>query len=203
VTDRIAATGEGIAEAARMIGDGALVAFPTDTVHGVGCRPDDPEALERLFILKGRPPERRIAWLVAGLEQAAGLGLAVGDAARALAEACWPGGLTLVLRASGRTDGATTLGIRAPDHPTTQALLAATGPLPVSSANPHGFPECYTADDVLVAFAGAADLAAVIEGDSPGGVASSVLDLTGDRPRLLREGAVGRDRIEGVVGPID
>jgi L-threonylcarbamoyladenylate synthase len=203
VTERIAATAEGIAEAARLIGDGALVAFPTDTVHGVGCRGDDPEALDRLFTLKGRPPERRIAWLVAGLEQAAGLGLELDDAARSLADACWPGGLTLVLRASGRTDGAATLGIRAPDHPTTQALLAATGPLPVSSANPHGFPECYTADDVLVAFAGAADLAAVVEGDSPGGVASSVLDLAGERPRLLREGAVGRDRLEAVVGPID
>jgi L-threonylcarbamoyladenylate synthase len=203
VTERIAATAEGIAEAARLIGDGALVAFPTDTVHGVGCRGDDPEALDRLFTLKGRPPERRIAWLVAGLEQAAGLGLELDDAARSLADACWPGGLTLVLRASGRTDDAATLGIRAPDHPTTQALLAATGPLPVSSANPHGFPECYTADDVLVAFAGAADLAAVVEGDSPGGVASSVLDLAGERPRLLREGAVGRDRLEAVVGPID
>jgi tRNA threonylcarbamoyl adenosine modification protein (Sua5/YciO/YrdC/YwlC family) len=203
VTERIAATAEGIAEAARLIGDGALVAFPTDTVHGVGCRADDPEALDRLFALKGRPPERRIAWLVAGLEQAAGLGLTVDDAARALADACWPGGLTLVLPASGRTDGAATLGIRAPDHPTTQALLAATGPLPVSSANPHGFPECYTADDVVVAFAGATDLAAVVEGDSPGGVASSVLDLTGERPRLLREGAIGRDRLEAVVGSID
>jgi tRNA threonylcarbamoyl adenosine modification protein (Sua5/YciO/YrdC/YwlC family) len=203
VTERIAATTEGIAEAARLIGDGALVAFPTDTVHGVGCRADDSEALERLFALKGRPPERRIAWLVTGLEQAAGLGLAVDDAARALADACWPGGLTLVLRASGRTDGAATLGVRAPDHPTTQALLAATGPLPVSSANPHGLPECYTADDVLIAFAGAADLAAVLEGDSPGGVASSVLDLTGDRPRLLRKGAIGRDRLEAVVGSID
>jgi tRNA threonylcarbamoyl adenosine modification protein (Sua5/YciO/YrdC/YwlC family) len=180
------------------------VAFPTDTVHGVGCRADDPDALDRLFTLKGRPPERRIAWLVAGLDQAAGLGLAVDDAARALADACWPGGLTLVLRAFGRADGAETLGIRAPDHPTVQALLTETGPLPVTSANPHGLPECYTTDDVLVAFAGSADLlAAVVAGESPGGVASSVLDLNGDRPRLLREGAVGRDRLEAVVGPID
>lgn len=204
MTDRIEATADGIAEAATLIADGALVAFPTDTVHGVGCRADDPGALERLFTLKGRPPERRIAWLVTGLEQAAGLGLTVDDRARALAAAHWPGGLTLVLPAPGRADGAATLGVRAPDHPTTQALLAATGALPVSSANPHGLPECYTTDDVLVAFAGAADdLAAVVEGDSPGGVASSVLELTGERPRLLREGAIGRDRLEAVVGPID
>jgi tRNA threonylcarbamoyl adenosine modification protein (Sua5/YciO/YrdC/YwlC family) len=203
MTERIAATPEGVTEAAGLIASGALVAFPTDTVHGVACRADDPDALERLFTLKGRPPERRIAWLVADVAQAAGLGLAIDDRARALADACWPGGLTLILPAPDRTDGAATLGVRAPDHPTAQALLAATGPLPVTSANPHGFPECYTADDVLVAFAGAADLAAVIEGDSPGGVASSVLDLAGERPRLVREGAIGRDRLEVVVGPID
>jgi L-threonylcarbamoyladenylate synthase len=203
MTDRIPATAKGMAEAAGLIRGGALVAFPTDTVHGLACRADDPDALDRLFTLKGRPPERRIAWLVAGLDQAGGLGIDVDDRARALASACWPGGLTLVLPASGRTDGAATLGIRAPDHPTAQALLATTGPLPVTSANPHGFPECYTTDDVLVAFAGATELAAVIEGDSPGGVASSVLDLAGERPRLLRAGAVGRDRIEAVVGPID
>jgi L-threonylcarbamoyladenylate synthase len=203
MTDRLPATPDGIAEAARLLAAGALVAFPTDTVHGVGCRADDPEALDRLFALKGRPPDRRIAWLVADLAQAGDLGLTVDDRVRALASACWPGGLTLVLRASGRPDGAATLGIRAPDHPTAQALLAATGPLPVTSANPHGFPECYTADDVLVAFAGAADLAGVVEGDSPGGVASSVLDLSGDRPRLLRDGSIGRERLESLVGQID
>jgi tRNA threonylcarbamoyl adenosine modification protein (Sua5/YciO/YrdC/YwlC family) len=203
MTERVAATADGIAEAVALIRDGALVAFPTDTVHGVACRADDPDALDRLFALKGRPLDQRIAWLVADLSQAGALGLTVDDRAQALAAAYWPGGLTLVLPAAGRADGAATLGIRAPDHPTAQALLAATGPLPVTSANPHGLPECYTADDVLVAFAGATDLAAVVEGDSPGGVASSVLDLTGDRPRLLREGAVGRDRLEAVVRPID
>jgi L-threonylcarbamoyladenylate synthase len=203
VTDRIPATAAGIAEAARLLADGELVAFPTDTVHGLGCRANDPEVLDRLFALKGRPPERQIAWLVADLDRADSLGLSIDDRARTVAASCWPGGLTLVLSAAGRADGAATIGIRAPDHPTAQALLAVTGPLPVTSANPHGFPECYTADDVLVAFAGAADLAAVVEGDSPGGVASSVLDLSGDRPRLLREGAIGRERLESVVGPID
>lgn len=203
MTERIAATPDGIAEAAALLRDGALVAFPTDTVHGVACRAGDRAALDRLFALKGRPPERRIAWLVANLDQAGGLGLAVDERAVPLAAALWPGGLTLILPAEGRDDGEATLGIRAPDHPTTQALLALTGPLPVTSANPHGFPECYTADDVLIAFAGAADLAAVVDGESPGGVASSVLDLSGGTPRLLREGAIGRDRLEALVGPIE
>jgi tRNA A37 threonylcarbamoyladenosine synthetase subunit TsaC/SUA5/YrdC len=140
---------------------------------------------------------------VTGVEQVEALGITVDDRARAVADACWPGGVTLILPAPGGVDGETTLGVRAPAHPVPLALLAETGPLPVSSANPHRFPECYSADDVAVAFAGAADLAAVIEGDSPGSIASSVLDLTAERPRLLRDGAVGRDRLEALVGPID
>jgi L-threonylcarbamoyladenylate synthase len=153
--------------------------------------------------LKGRPADRQIAWLVKDLPQAAELGLRVDDRARAVAAACWPGGVTLILAATNEAGVESTLGVRAPDHPVAQGLLAVTGPLPVTSANPHGFPECYSADDVLIAFAGAADLAAVVEGDSPGGVSSSVLDLSGERPRLLRDGAIGRDRLEALVGPID
>lgn len=207
MTDVLASTGAGIAQAAALISGGALVAFPTDTVHGVACRAGDADALERLFILKGRPPDQRIAWLVADAEQAAGMGAIFDDRARALADALWPGGLTLVLPrspgSSAAESGDATVGVRAPDHPITRALLAATGPLPVTSANPHGFPECYTTDDVLIAFAGAADLAAVVEGESPGGVASSVLDLAGGTPRLIREGAIGRDRLEALVGRIE
>lgn len=203
MTDRILATDDGIAGAAALIRDGSLVAFPTDTVHGVGGRADDPAVLERLFSLKGRPADRRIAWLVTDLTQAAALGLTVDDRARALAAALWPGGLTLILPAPYGDPDAPTRGVRAPDHAVTQRLLALTGPLPVTSANPHGYPECYTADDVLIAFAGATDLAAVVDGESPGGVASSVLDLSGEKPRLLREGAIGRDRLGALVGPID
>ena len=151
VTDRLPATPEGLAQAAELIRGGELVAFPTDTVHGVACRANDPDALERLFVLKRRPPDRQIAWLVTGIEQATDLGLAVDERARSLAVAFWPGGLTLVLGAPAAATG--TLGVRAPDHQVAQGLLAATGPLPVTSANPHGFPECYTTDDVLVAFA--------------------------------------------------
>jgi tRNA threonylcarbamoyl adenosine modification protein (Sua5/YciO/YrdC/YwlC family) len=202
VTDRLPNNAEGIRRAAELLADGALVAFPTDTVHGLACRAGDPLALERVYSVKGRPPERRVAWLVTDLEQAEGLGLVVDDRARAIADALWPGGITLVLPTAG--DGpAGTLAVRAPDHLVAQALLAATGPLPVTSANPHGFPECFTADDVLIAFAGASDLAAVVEGDSPGQVASSVLDLSQPRARMVRTGAIDRDRLEALIGPID
>jgi L-threonylcarbamoyladenylate synthase len=185
--------------AADAIADGGIVAFPTDTVHGLACRLDDPAALERLFATKGRPAERQIGVLVADLSQASAHGALVTDTARALADAFWPGGLTMVLA----TAEGGTLGVREPDHPVARALLALTGPLPTTSANPHGMPECLTADDVLIAFAGSDAISVVVRGESPGGTASTVLDLTGEPPRLIREGAISRARLEAIVGPID
>jgi tRNA A37 threonylcarbamoyladenosine synthetase subunit TsaC/SUA5/YrdC len=136
---------------------------------------------------------------VGDLEQARELGLRVGEHAAALAEQFWPGGLTLVLaKAPGET-----LGVRAPNHATAQALLALTGPLPTTSANRHGEPETYGTDDILVAFATTDGLAAILEGRSPGGRASSVLDCSGTRPKLLREGAIPREELEAVMGRID
>jgi L-threonylcarbamoyladenylate synthase len=107
--------------------------------------------------------------------------------------------LTLVLAAPNGE----TLGVRAPDHRTAQALLALTGPLPTSSANRHGEPETFGADDLLVAFATSDGPAAIVEGRSPGGRASSVLDCSTERPTLLRESAITRQELEAVIGPID
>jgi L-threonylcarbamoyladenylate synthase len=197
--DLLPATPEGLGTAAALIRAGELVVFPTDTVHGLAVRRDDPGALERLFDLKGRPNDRRVAWLVRDLEQARQLGLQIDARAAALAQRFWPGGLTLVLAAPGGT----TLGVRAPDHATAQALLSLTGPLPTSSANRHGEPETFGADDVLVAFAMTDGLAAIVEGRSPGGRASSVLDLTAEPAKLLRDGAIPRKELETVIGPID
>jgi L-threonylcarbamoyladenylate synthase len=205
MTDRLPADGDGIRIAVEILRRGGLVAFPTDTVHGVACRGDDDRALTRLFELKGRPAERRVAWLVSDLDQARALGLIVDERADRLAGSFWPGGLTLVLEAGDAAPAAVrpTLGVRAPDHPVAQQLLAAAGPLPTTSANPPGFPDTTSADDVLVAFAGQRLLDAVIEGESSGGVASSVLDLTSEPARLLREGAVSRAALEEMIGPID
>lgn len=193
------ATAEGLRAADALLRGGELVAFPTDTVHGLAVRRDDQAALERLFELKGRPSDRRVAWLVRDLEQARAIGLRVDDRAARLAQRFWPGGLTLVLAAPNGE----TLGVRAPDHPTAQALLALTGPLPTSSANRHGEPETFGADDLLVAFAMSDGPAAIVDGRSPGGRASSVLDLTVEPARLLREGAIPRMELETVIGPID
>ncbi len=187
--------------AVEILRDGGLVAFPTDTVYGIGCRGGDAQALEAIFAAKRRPPEKRVALLVASLSQAAALGYAADDLASRLADAFWPGGVTLVLPSLG---GDESQAFRAPDHAVALALIERAGALATSSANRSGEPETYDADDVAVAFADTDLLDAIVDGGVvPGGVASSVLDLSLARPRLLREGAVERGRLEAIIGPID
>lgn len=199
--DRLTADAGGVARAAELVAAGELIAFPTDTVYGIGCIAGNEVALARLFAAKRRPADKAVPWLVASLDVPASRGYRLGERARLLGEAFWPGALTLVLAAS---DGAATLAFRVPDHPLTLALLAATGPLAVSSANRSGEPETLDADDVLIAFADSEEPAAVLDGGRvPGGVASTVLDLSGPRARVVREGALSRAQIEGVIGPID
>jgi tRNA A37 threonylcarbamoyladenosine synthetase subunit TsaC/SUA5/YrdC len=132
---------------------------------------------------------------------AVGPGFRADDRAARLAERFWPGAVTLVLAA---TDGSGTQAFRVPAHDVTLSLLAATGPLAVTSANRSGEPETLDADDVSIAFADGDEPSAILDGGRvPGGVASSVVDLSGPVPRLLREGAVSRAEIEAVIGPID
>ena len=199
--DRLVADPDGIERAAEVLRSGELVAFPTDTVYGIGCRAGDATALARIFSAKRRNPEKAVAWLIASTEAIAEAGFSLDERARKLSERFWPGALTLVLPA---TDGPATQAFRVPAHEVALALLAATGPLAVSSANRSGEPETLDADDVAIAFADGEEPSAILDGGRvPGGVASSVLDLSGPQPRLLREGAVSRAEIEGVIGPID
>jgi L-threonylcarbamoyladenylate synthase len=202
VTERLAATPDGLALAAGLLREGALVAFPTDTVYGIGCRLADDAALDRLFEAKRRPTDKRIPILVASLEQAAELGFTVDDRARSLATAFWPGAVTVILAPA--RDGGATQAFRAPDHPVALELIARSGALAVTSANRSGEPETYEADDVLIAFADTDLVAAVVDGGRvPGGVASTVLDLTADPPRVLREGPITRERLAEVLGLVD
>jgi L-threonylcarbamoyladenylate synthase len=199
--DRLLPDEPGLARAADLLSNGELVAFPTDTVYGIGCRTGDPEALARLFAAKRRPPEQAVPWLVRSLDEVVRLGFRVDEPATRLAERFWPGALTIVLPAA---EGSATQAFRIPDHPVTLALLAASGPLAVSSANRSGEPEALDADDVAIAFAGSDEPAATIDGGRvPGGIASSVVDLSGPRSRLVREGALPRAEIESTIGPID
>jgi len=185
----------GRAAAIRILREGGVVAMPTDTVYGIGVDLSVPGGIERLFEAKRRPPDRAIVLLLSDHGQAASLA-EWPPAAAVLAEAFWPGGLTLVLPQrpgvalpAELTDGRATIGLRVPDHPSPRALAAALGPLPVTSANISGLPEARTADEIQGQLGDAIDL--VLDGGpSRGGPPSTVVDCSGDVPRILRSGAI-------------
>ena len=156
------------AEAVDLLRAGGIVAVPTDTVYGIAADMALPDAIERLFAAKRRPPEKAVAVLLADAGQAGMLG-EIGPAARVLAERFWPGGLTLVLaiRPGIRlprvlAGGARTIGVRVPDHPAPRALAAVLGPLPTTSANVSGEPDARDAREVAARLGDA--LALVIDG---------------------------------------
>jgi len=183
------------AEAVALLRAGGIVAVPTDTVYGIAADMALPDAIERLFAAKGRPPERAVAVLLADASQAAALGV-VPAAAALLAERFWPGGLTLVLpvRPDARlprvlSGGAPTIGVRVPDHPAPRALATALGPLPTTSANRSGEADARDAAEVLARLGDA--LALVLDGGPVrGGPASTVVDCASGLPSILREGAI-------------
>lgn len=182
-------------EAVAVLERGGVVAIPTDTVYGIAADLRLPDSIERLFAAKRRPPEKAVALLLADPAQAAVLGV-VNDAARVLGDRFWPGGLTLVLPASPDAalppilaGGRATVGVRVPDHPCPRELARTLGPLPTTSANLSGQPDARDAEEIAQRLGDA--LALVIDGGPiRGGPASSVVDCTGDRPRVLREGAI-------------
>ena len=197
MTDVLAPTAVGLGRAAELLRAGEMVAFPTDTVYGVGVAAARPERIEALLALKQRPAEKRIPILVADLAQAVDAGWEADERAHRLSERFWPGALTLVLRsATGETQA-----FRAPDHPVALDLIRRAGPLLATSANRSGEPDTLGPDDVLIAFATQQDeLAAVVDGGIvPGGVASTVLDLSVTPARVLRDGPIGRYQLADVV----
>lgn len=198
--ERLPASQAGIRRAAELVAAGEIVAFPTDTVYGVGCRWEDETALGRIFELKQRPIERRVPVLVASLDDVGPLGLARDDRAERLAAAFWPGPLTIVLPVAGDAE---TIGVRAPDHTSALGLIGLTGPLRVTSANLSGHSDALSADEVLEAFGGSELLAAVVDGGTtPGGRPSTVLDLSVDPPRVVRIGPISVQQLSGCIGPV-
>lgn len=193
-----------IGQAAAAALAGRLIVLPTDTVYGMGTRPDDPSATARLFEAKGRPRELTLPVLVP--TKAIARDLAVfDDRAEALALAFWAGPLTLVLpRAQGSrgwdlggdTD---TIGVRMPHHPLALAVLARTGPLAVTSANRSSEPTPATCEGVQGVF-GAVVEVYLGESEPLAGRASSVVDLSGGEPRLLREGSITQEDVQAVIG---
>ena len=205
MTARIVRDGpDGRAAAIEVLRDGGIVAIPTDTVYGIAVSLDTPGGIERLFRVKQRPPDKGIALLLDEVAQAVAIAV-VTPAARALAEACWPGGLTLVLaRRPGvdlpdeLTGGVATVGLRVPNHPTPRALARAVGPLPTTSANVSGLPEARDAAAIVQQLGLGVDL--VLDGGpAHGGPASTVVDCTDVGPRILRVGAVAAERVAAVL----
>ena len=194
--------------AASALADGDVVAVPTDTVYGLAVDPSQPEAVARLFALKGRPDDVPLPILVAGQDQVAMVAGGLEPAAAQLAARFWPGPLTLVVpRRSGFTvdlggppAARQTVGVRRPDHPVVVALCELLGPLAVTSANLHGAPPATTADEVVAAFAGVDQPAVVIDGGTCDGVPSTVVECRGPASRCLREGALAWSVLHG---PLD
>jgi L-threonylcarbamoyladenylate synthase len=184
---------------------GGIVALPTDTVYGVAVALDTPGGIEALFAAKRRRPEKGVMLLLADAAQAPDVATWPPDAA-ALAEAFWPGGLSLVVSQRvdvplplGLTGGAPTIGLRTPDHPAPRALAAAIGPMPTTSANVSGLREARTAAEIVEQL-GAAIALVLDGGPAHGGPASTVVDCTVDPPRILRTGAIARPELERVLG---
>jgi L-threonylcarbamoyladenylate synthase len=194
----------GRAAAIEALRRGAIVAVPTDTVYGIAVALDTPGGIERLFAAKRRPPDKGIMLLLADAAQAPSIGVWTGAAAT-LAEAFWPGGLTLVVPQrpdvplpAVLTGGASTIGLRVPDHPAPRALADALGPLPTTSANVSGLPEARTATEIVEQIGDALGLV-LDAGPAHGGPPSTVVDCSGDRPVILRPGAIEGRRIAAAL----
>jgi L-threonylcarbamoyladenylate synthase len=195
---------ERIAQAAAVIRSGGLVAFPTETVYGLGADGLDEAAVRRIFAAKGRPEAKGLILHLCEPEQAADVA-EVSAVAEQLMAAFFPGPLTLVLRArpvvpAVTTGGGATVAVRMPDHPVAQALIRAAGrPIAAPSANPSGAPAPRSAAEVLAGLEGKFDLL-LDAGPTALGTPSTVLDLSGRSPRVLRLGAVAPEAIEQVLG---
>ena len=191
-----------VAQAVRYAADvlrhDGLVAFPTDTVYGVGALVFREAAVQRLYRVKGRSTDKAIAVLVAHNADLLNIAGVLTRSAQRLADKFWPGPLTLVVPKHPSLPQAVsalpTVGVRQPDHPLMRQLLALTGPLAVTSANRSGEPNTLTAQEVLAQLDGRIDL--ILDGGRVnGGVPSTVVDCTGDEPVILRAGPVSAEAI--------
>jgi len=193
-----------LGQAAALLQKGELVAFPTDTVYGVGAIAWNREAVGKLYVAKLRVLDKAIPILLADASDLDLVARDVSPSARRLAECFWPGPLTIVVRrAPGVPDevtaGGDSVAVRVPDHALARALIREAGaPLATTSANLSGGASPVTAQEVAAQLAGR--IAMILDGGRcPGGIASTVVDLTGPSPAVLRPGPVGRDEILAIL----
>ena len=199
---------EAIQKAADIIKNGGLVAIPTETVYGLGANGLDEAAVAKIFEAKGRPQDNPLILHISGPEEIERYCHHIPQSAYDLAEAFWPGPLTVVLPAKScvplrTTGGLSTVALRCPDHPAALAVIREAGvPIAAPSANLSGKPSTTTAQHVLHDHDGKLPL--ILDGGACRvGVESTIVDLTGERPRLLRPGGIGPEELKEVLGRLE
>ena len=196
---------DALATALDVLRSGGLVAFPTDTVYGVGALAFDAAAIERIYAAKGRQADKALPILLADLAVLPEITQVLPPDVLRLGKTFWPGPLTLIVRKHESVPEAVsrdgTVGVRVPDHPIALALLRASGPLAATSANLSGAADPLTADDVVAGLGDRVDL--ILDGGrSPGGRPSTVIDCTTRVPALIREGPISLEAVLAVLaGP--
>jgi L-threonylcarbamoyladenylate synthase len=193
-----------IARAVALLRAGELVAFPTDTVYGVGAIAWDEAAVAKLYTAKLRPADKAIPILLADPDDLALVTRELSPAVMRVAAAFWPGPLTVIVPSSPRvsaevTAGGDTVAVRVPDHPLARKLIRMAGaPLATTSANLSGRPSPVTAQEVAVQLEGR--IALIVDGGAcPGGAPSTIVDLSGEVPRILRAGPITLEQISAAM----
>ena len=194
-------------EAAKSLSQGGLVAFPTETVYGLGANALDPEAVANIFVAKGRPQDNPLIVHISDQSMLSQVVSHVPPAAEKLMEAFWPGPLTIILEKSETipvsvTAGLSTVGVRMPSHPVALALIEKSGvPVAAPSANLSGSPSTTRASHVIHDLTGRVDY--IIDGGAcEVGLESTVLDMTGKIPQILRPGGVSLEALQAVLGQV-
>jgi len=191
-----------LAKAVSALKRGKLVAFPTDTVYGIGAQYCNTRAVRRLYVVKARPLAKAIPVLVGAISDVEELTASFPAAPRALAETFWPGALTLVLERSMKVPAVvapgSTVAVRMPSHSWLLELLRRVGPLAVSSANRSGQPAALSAGAARAALGGGLDLI-VVDGAVPGGQPSTIADCSVHPPVVLREGPVTAPQLRAAL----
>jgi L-threonylcarbamoyladenylate synthase len=193
---------DALTQALQILQSGGLVAFPTDTVYGVGALAFNAAAVEKIFTAKGRSAEKAIPILLGDPEQLEQVVARITPIASKLAMCFWPGPLTLVLPKHPSLPVAVsstpTVGVRVPDHSVARALLRAAGPMAVTSANRSGQASPSTAQEVYAQLGG--HILLILDGGgTPGGVPSTVVNCLGEEPQILREGTITLAQINAVL----
>lgn len=208
IEDKAPVREELLLEAARILREGGLVAFPTETVYGLGGNALDAGASKKIYAAKGRPSDNPLIVHISCIEELPPLVERIPEEAFRLAEAYWPGPMTLILPKSSLIPEATsggldTVAVRMPSDPVANALIRLAGvPVAAPSANTSGRPSPTTAEHVIEDMNGRIEM--ILDGGAvPVGVESTIVDLSGDHPVLLRPGAVTVPMLEKILGPVE